>query len=496
MRPVSGDGCSIHRDLKPDNIFVARRLSDDGTVEEVVKVLDFGIAKLLQGGRRANQTVVGARIGTAMYMSPEQLEGREASPRSDVYALGLVLIEILTGRLPWGKTGTETDQAATMLRLINPPKRLREMCAGHVFSLELQKLLDDILAFDPAVRPADAGELIRRLGLVPEAASLAQRSSRRTEGSQLFEAAYLKAKLPSGEPADTPLTGTELPSSGPHRSPKDTPTPYLASSPTVVTGSLQTELIGLETPPEGRELASVPTVVTVSRADIPRFSGAPHSLHPPLDAETPPAGRDLPSVPTVVTPAAGRGSLVATLPTGMSFTGSRQEPTTQPMPLAQLPSTMENNTLRRIVFRDPAVLRALLLHPKARVVLGGLLALLFLLILWLILRPSDPQEKPTFVRTDALPADKRPIDIKSTPPVKPPVVTPTEYPLTVAFSRKRHPRVQIQCGPSMCQGSCQLEPGEVCVARSAGFKSRQYSYDELKPLAQAGHVEVEVRLSR
>ncbi|MBL8635056.1 MAG: serine/threonine protein kinase, partial [Myxococcales bacterium] len=51
----------IHRDLKPDNIFVARRLSDDGTVEEVVKVLDFGIAKLLQGGRRANQTVVGAR---------------------------------------------------------------------------------------------------------------------------------------------------------------------------------------------------------------------------------------------------------------------------------------------------------------------------------------------------------------------------------------------------------------------------------------------------
>ena len=96
-------------------------------------MLDFGIAKLLQGGRQANQTVVGARIGTAMYMSPEQLEGREASPCSDIYALGLVLIEMLTGRLPWGKTGTETDQAVTMLRLINPPKRLREMCAGQVF---------------------------------------------------------------------------------------------------------------------------------------------------------------------------------------------------------------------------------------------------------------------------------------------------------------------------------------------------------------------------
>lgn len=63
-----------------------------------------------------------------------------------------------------------------MLRLINPPKRLREM-VGRVFSTELQKLLDDLLAFEPAQRPADAGELIRRLAQVPEAASLAQRSS-------------------------------------------------------------------------------------------------------------------------------------------------------------------------------------------------------------------------------------------------------------------------------------------------------------------------------
>lgn len=488
----------IHRDLKPDNIFVARRLSDDGTVEEVVKVLDFGIAKLLQGGRRASQTVVGARIGTAMYMSPEQLEGREASPRSDVYALGLVLIEILTGRLPWGKTGTETDQAATMLRLINPPKRLREMCAGRTFSLELQKLLDDILAFDPALRPADAGELIRRLGLVPEAASLAQRSSRRTEGSQLFEAAYLKAKLPSEEPADTPLTGTELPPSGPRkiRSHQDLATPYLASSPTVVTGARPADLLDKETPPDGRDLAGVPTVVTISRPDMPLLSGAHRANHPPLDAETPPAGRDLPSVPTVVTPAASRGSLATTLPTAMSFVGSKQEPTTQPMPLARMPSSTENNTLRRIVFRDPAFVLALLHHHRARVVLGCVGVLLLCVILWLMVRPSEPQTKPMFVRSVPLPTDRRPIDIKSTPSVKPPVVIPTDYPLTVAFSRKRHPRVQIQCGPNMCQSTCQLAPGEVCVARSVGFKTRQYSYDELKPLAQAGHVEVEVRLNR
>ena len=483
------------RNCQPDNIFVARRLSDDGTVEEVVKVLDFGIAKLLQGGRRASQTVVGARIGTAMYMSPEQLEGREASPRSDVYALGLVLIEILTGRLPWGKTGTETDQAATMLRLINPPKRLREVCAGQVFSLELQKLLDELLAFEPSLRPADAGELIRRLGLVPEAAPLAQRSSRRTEGSQMFEAAYLKTKLPSDSPADTPLSGTELPAARKGRGHQDTPTPYLAPVATVVTSGRPAELLDGQTPPDGRELAGVPTVVTASRPDMPRFSQSVRNHHPPLDAETPPAGRDLPSVPTVVTPAANLNSLATTLPTGMSFVGNKQEPTTQPLPLAQLPSAADSNTLRRIVFRDPAFRRALLNHPKARLGLVCVGALCVGLILWLIVRPSGPQSKPTFVRSDAIASDKRPVDVK-TPPVKPPVVTPTEYPLTVAFSRKRHPRVQIQCGPSICQSNCQLAPGEVCVARLMGFKPRQYSYDELKPLAQAGHVEVEVRLNR
>ncbi|HMY58676.1 MAG TPA: hypothetical protein PK472_10495, partial [Pseudomonadota bacterium] len=78
----------------------------------------------------------------------------------------------------------------------------------------------------------------------------------------------------------------------------------------------------------------------------------------------------------------------------------------------------------------------------------------------------------------------------------PQVVIPTEYPLTVGFSRKRHPKVQVQCGPRMCFDNCQLGPGELCVAKMIGFKPRQYSYDELKPLAQAGRVEVEVRLNR
>jgi len=489
----------IHRDLKPDNIFVAQRLSDDGSVEQVVKVLDFGIAKLLQGGRRASQTVVGARIGTAMYMSPEQLEGREASPRSDVYALGLVLIEMLTGRLPWGKTGTETDQAVTMLRLINSPKRLREMCAGQVFSLELQKLLDDALAFEPAQRPADASDLIRRLGQVPEAALLAQRSSRRTEGSQMFEAAYLRASLKNEEIADTPLTGTELPEAAPRQGlpSADTPTPFLMPVATVVTAPRPPGLLAPATPPTDNELPSVPTVVTGSRADLPRFGGGNQSQR--FEVPTPSAGSDLPSVPTVVTPqiSGNRLHLAATMPAKLGPATTKPEPPTQPLPFARHPSSSESNTLRKAGGSDASVRAEIWHSPRARasMVLSAVVAAI-LSVGALLLSRHDTKATPQYLNAETSPSDRRPVDVKSSPPTKPQVVVPAEFPLSVGFNRKRHPRAQVQCGPRACLENCQLAPGEVCTARMPGFRSRQYSYDELKPLAQAGRVEVEVRLNR
>lgn len=80
----------IHRDLKPANIMVTR----DGRV----KLTDFGIA-LMTGGLRL--TVTGAQVGTVFYMAPEQIQGSPATPRSDLYAMGISLFEVLTGRLPF-----------------------------------------------------------------------------------------------------------------------------------------------------------------------------------------------------------------------------------------------------------------------------------------------------------------------------------------------------------------------------------------------------------
>ncbi|MGE0546782.1 MAG: serine/threonine-protein kinase [Kofleriaceae bacterium] len=93
------DSGVLHRDLKPDNIMVMPRLGDP----DFVKVLDFGLAKLFGGdGASAIKTAAGVLLGTPQYMSPEACEGKRAlDPRTDVYALGILLFQMMTGALPF-----------------------------------------------------------------------------------------------------------------------------------------------------------------------------------------------------------------------------------------------------------------------------------------------------------------------------------------------------------------------------------------------------------
>jgi serine/threonine-protein kinase len=87
----------VHRDLKPDNIF----LTSVSGVNDIVKLLDFGIAKLTDESTDAKLTNTGAVLGTPQYMSPEQARGRSIDARSDLYAMGVVMYEALTGRVPF-----------------------------------------------------------------------------------------------------------------------------------------------------------------------------------------------------------------------------------------------------------------------------------------------------------------------------------------------------------------------------------------------------------
>jgi serine/threonine-protein kinase len=99
----------IHRDLKPENIMVARRVNDDGEAVDHVKVCDFGIAKMSERDADSEEesrklSVMGLLVGTPEYMSPEQARGETLDVRSDVYALGVVLYQMLVGRVPFEGT--------------------------------------------------------------------------------------------------------------------------------------------------------------------------------------------------------------------------------------------------------------------------------------------------------------------------------------------------------------------------------------------------------
>ena len=114
----------IHRDLKPNNIMVTLH---DG--QPVPKVIDFGVAKATsqQLTEKTLFTAYGQVIGTPAYMSPEQAEmsGLDIDTRSDIYALGVLLYELLIGRTPFDATELKTAGYAEMLRIIREQEPMR-----------------------------------------------------------------------------------------------------------------------------------------------------------------------------------------------------------------------------------------------------------------------------------------------------------------------------------------------------------------------------------
>jgi serine/threonine protein kinase len=157
----------IHRDLKPANIFITQKPD----VPAVVKVLDFGIAKLaaetLDDDEPKNLTQFGAMIGTPRYMSPEQCNGLALTPAADVYSLGVILYEMLTGIVPF--TGS-TPLAIAMKHASDAPRDPREIVSS--IPEDLERVVLQALEKLPEDRPADAaafrGELMataERLGL-------------------------------------------------------------------------------------------------------------------------------------------------------------------------------------------------------------------------------------------------------------------------------------------------------------------------------------------
>lgn len=145
----------IHRDLKPANIMLLSRAGDD----DFVKVLDFGVAKSLNGGDQETQlTHTGMLVGTVDYMAPEQIMGKPVDGRTDIYALGVVLYKMLSGKAPFRDTGVP---ALIHAHLNTMPKPLIEVVAG--VPNELDHVVLRCLAKLPERRFESMAELARAL---------------------------------------------------------------------------------------------------------------------------------------------------------------------------------------------------------------------------------------------------------------------------------------------------------------------------------------------
>lgn len=145
----------VHRDLTPRNVLV--------TPQWEAKLVDFGLAKVLDQaasalGQRTNPTGLGAIVGSAPWLSPEQVEGRAVDARTDIHALGAVLYFLATGQRPFGGRNV-LEVLDGVLAAVRP----RVNTGGAVVSEALDALISTCLARDPDARPQSAGEVARLL---------------------------------------------------------------------------------------------------------------------------------------------------------------------------------------------------------------------------------------------------------------------------------------------------------------------------------------------
>lgn len=152
----------VHRDIKPDNILIERHAGPGGRSLYVVKLTDFGLARMVEGG--GGITASGVTVGTLAYMSPEQCQGLPVDGRSDIYSLGIVLYEVVTGYLPF--TVSRISEAVEKHVYAQPPS---PRTVAPDLPVAVESIILRCLAKKPEDRFATGAELALALRQVMQA---------------------------------------------------------------------------------------------------------------------------------------------------------------------------------------------------------------------------------------------------------------------------------------------------------------------------------------
>jgi serine/threonine-protein kinase len=329
----------IHRDLKPENVVLTQK--EDRP--DFVKVLDFGISKVGASEQRQEKlTRMGTVMGTPEYMAPEQAAGTKVDHRVDIYSLGVMAYEMMTGSLPFMG---DNPLAILIKHQSSPPEPPRKRRPDLGIGEDIEAIILKCLAKVPDGRPKDMAELI---GLINQ--SLQQRGLRPmalTPGSTQVPLNPSGNRTPSGTmqlassppiAPQTPRGGTvQLPSSPPQ--PIKLVTPVTGQSPAVAsrsTGLDAAELAAVKRGPgKGVIIGAAAVVVLGIGGFVVSRLMAPAARHEQL--VTPTAVAPVATAPTSAAPIGVAPANVAPTPLAAAPTSAPQQPA--PVPAAANPST-------------------------------------------------------------------------------------------------------------------------------------------------------------
>lgn len=284
----------VHRDMKPGNVMLIEKIADEGRIQDFVKVCDFGLAKILDGeGNQPPLTRQGAIFGTPAYMSPEQARGAPLDGRSDIYACGVILYKVLSGRTPFR---ADSPTAVLLQHLQEPPPPLGPLVPS--LDPRLEAIVLRCLEKDPNDRFQDARE-----------ARDALREVLRSQGLDLPSvtgvASAIAAPLRGPSPTARPLPGRPVDPTESMRPPLELPPDQLATA------------VAMPAPRVASHVATVAADTVLPATVLPRPSAPAPSSAPsapaapaPSMAPGPSGGASLAAIPGIVALVA-LGALVA-----------------------------------------------------------------------------------------------------------------------------------------------------------------------------------------